>query len=270
MQALGLDAGLRIVAINRGYAPSTPFAPADLAVLPTGGTEEVKEAFLTARGIEIANFIDAFIQKYDIPPISEDGKKGGVGLLGWSAGNTVTLSAIANFDKLPSEVQSRLARYLRALIMDGEKSLFHRSWLTAYFNHGDLSKRDPKLLSLAAPSLFRRPTIYSMTAEDITELIDDSVFEGPNLFLLMPQHLAAFRKARFDRATRAVVPKMGVWAVVGDSTLSTCILAWWTMQDEDAGNGGGFINFKMTEGVNHLIHWDDPGKALGIYLEAMT
>ncbi|KAL6307568.1 hypothetical protein BKA93DRAFT_815892 [Sparassis latifolia] len=267
MQALGLDAGLRIVAINRGYAPSTPFAPADLAVLPTGGTEEVKEAFLTARGIEIANFIDAFIQKYDIPPISEDGKKGGVGLLGWSAGNTVTLSAIANFDKLPSEVQSRLARYLRALIMDGEKgagsrfpiipegekSLFHRSWLTAYFNHGDLSKRDPKLLSLAAPSLFRRPTIYSMTAEDITELIDDSVFE-----------------ARFDRATRAVVPKMGVWAVVGDSTLSTCILAWWTMQDEDAGNGGGFINFKMTEGVNHLIHWDDPGKALGIYLEAMT
>ncbi|KAL6307574.1 hypothetical protein BKA93DRAFT_768745, partial [Sparassis latifolia] len=124
VQALGLEAGLRIVAINRrGYAPSTPFAPADLAVLATGGTEEVKEALLTARGIEIANFIDAFIQKHDIPPISEDGKGGGVGLLGWSAGNTVTLSAIANLDKLPSEVQSRLARYLRALIIDEPPSM---------------------------------------------------------------------------------------------------------------------------------------------------
>lgn len=111
--------GLRIVAINRRDHPgSTPFTPAELQVLASG-TDEEKGSFVRARGLELATFADNFIKQNNLPPISEDGKGGGIALLGWSLGSTVTLACVANIDSLPAEVQSRFKLYLRAHILQG-------------------------------------------------------------------------------------------------------------------------------------------------------
>ncbi|KAL6308738.1 Alpha/Beta hydrolase protein [Sparassis latifolia] len=297
VQALGLASGMRIVAINRrGYSGSTPLSPAELAVSATGGTEDAKEAFITARGLEMANFIDRFVQQQNIPPITEDGKGGGMGLLGWSSAVPVVLSAVANLDKLPTDVQERLARYLRALILEEppsmavgqppaegswsvyvdptipekDKNQLHTLWVSAYFTHGDLAARDPALLSHCAPSLHRRPSIFGFSADDKVKIVEATFMEGPLLYHALPQQRDVYRKACFDRAVRARLPHMKVWAMVGDSSGSFAIGAWWSMQDDDKDNGGGLIQFKVTPGVNHMIQWDDPDKAVANYLEAMA
>lgn len=116
-------AGLRVVAINRrNYAGSTPFSQEDLTVIHNG-TDTQKEEFLKARGLEILNFMDIFVQQNDVPTILDDGK-GGIALLGWSLGNSFTLAAISHFDSLPTDAQSRLASRMRSLIMQGWYQLY--------------------------------------------------------------------------------------------------------------------------------------------------
>lgn len=111
--------GLRFVALNRrDYPQSTPYSSAELTVL-SNGTDAEKTTFLQDRGIEIATFIDTFIQQENLPAVSSDGKSGGVAVLGWSLGNSFTIATIANVDTLPAAVQQRLGSYIRALIMQG-------------------------------------------------------------------------------------------------------------------------------------------------------
>lgn len=111
--------GLRFVAITRrDYPGSTSFTPAELAVL-SNSTDGEKAGFLRDRGLEIAKFMNIFIQKHNLPPISRDGKSGGVALLGWSLGNAFTLAAISSADMLPADAKTRLGSYLRAVIIQG-------------------------------------------------------------------------------------------------------------------------------------------------------
>lgn len=108
--------GIRIVAVDRrGYADSTPLPNPDPIL--TDGTDAQKTEYLAKRGIEIATFVDNFIQLYNLPAMSDDGESGGVVLLGWSLGCSFTLSAVANLDKLPKAVRHRLASYMKAHIM---------------------------------------------------------------------------------------------------------------------------------------------------------
>jgi hypothetical protein len=88
------------------------------------GSEDEKTKFMQARGLELIAFIDAFIRKYNIHPISPDGKKGGCSVVGWSLGNSVSLAAIGSINAAPNATQARLAKYVRGLIIHGESSLF--------------------------------------------------------------------------------------------------------------------------------------------------
>ena len=116
---LAPTSGLRIVAINRrDYPHSSPFSPAELETMATGSDAD-KATFLSSGGLEIMTFIDEFIQQYDLPPISGDGQTGGVALAGWSLGNIVNCAAISSAERLSSDVKFRLAKYLRALILQG-------------------------------------------------------------------------------------------------------------------------------------------------------
>ncbi|KAH9918264.1 Alpha/Beta hydrolase protein [Fomitopsis serialis] len=295
IQALAHSSNLRVVAINRrGYTGSTPLTQAE-ATAPLAGSDEDKATYIANRGLEIASFIDAFIQKHNIPPIAVDRKGGGVGLLGWSAGNVSTLSAVAYVDRLPPAAQKRLASYMRALILQEPPSLclgmplppgtwspqidpsipekchepFFTQWITSYFDHGDLSTRDTNVLSYIVPSVSRRPTIYAMSPEDRQEFVEE-VPEGPAMFCTMAQALAMYRRACFDRDVRARLPELKVWSLTGDVTPSFSIASFWTIQDEDKERGGGFVNYKMIPGVNHFMHWDDPEKAIQAYLEALA
>ena len=117
------SADVRFVAISRrGYPGSTPFDPNEIAALPTDSDAQ-KEAFLRARGAEVAVFIDKFIEAFHLPPISPDGSTGGIALMGWSLGCSVALSVVSHMDTYAQSVQTRLGAYLRTLILHGEWTL---------------------------------------------------------------------------------------------------------------------------------------------------
>jgi hypothetical protein len=115
-----LKAGYRFVSITRrNYPGSTALSEADIGVL-TAGSEEDKNAFLKARGVEIATFISKFIEKESLPAITDNGTGGGIALIGWSLGNSFSLASISHLDALPEEDRTRVGSRLRALIMQGK------------------------------------------------------------------------------------------------------------------------------------------------------
>lgn len=117
--ALAQGSNVRFVAVNRrDYPGSTPLPAEDTALL-TSGTDEQKAAFLKARGVELATFVDKFIERNEVPPISTDGHTGGFALLGWSLGNAIALAAVANVDSLSATAQARWTSGMRALILHG-------------------------------------------------------------------------------------------------------------------------------------------------------
>lgn len=61
------SSGVRFVGVyRRGYDKSTPYPPEEFKLLTTpNGVDEAKQAILDARGIEVAQFVDAFITSND-------------------------------------------------------------------------------------------------------------------------------------------------------------------------------------------------------------
>ena len=114
------DAGVRFVAINRrDYRGSTPLTEEDLRVLQSG-TDDERATFFKLQAIELATFIDRYVQQSHIPPISDDRKTGGIILLGWSLGCAHGLAVLSNADIYPEATRRNLALYLRSYIMFGE------------------------------------------------------------------------------------------------------------------------------------------------------
>lgn len=105
---------------RRNYAGSTPFTEDELKVV-NGGSEEEKTAFVVNRGVEHLTFIDKFLAEKHVPlQPSQDGKPGGVAILGWSLGNVETLAAFANLKATAPDVQVRLAPLIHTLILHGQ------------------------------------------------------------------------------------------------------------------------------------------------------
>jgi hypothetical protein len=149
---LAPTSGLRIVAINRrDYPHSSPFSPAELDTMATGSDTD-KVIFLSNRGLEIMTFIDEFIQQYELPPISGDGKTGGVALAGWSLGNLVTCAAISSAERLSPDCKFRLAKYLRALVLQG-------TWYKDGCSSSSIFLSDPPTVALGLPA---RPTWFPL------------------------------------------------------------------------------------------------------------
>lgn len=119
VSAICCSAGIRFVAISRrGYKGSTPLCDTDKVIL-LEGTDTQKTDWLKSRGLEISNFMNAFMIREDLPASTPEGQ-GGCVLLGWSLGCSFTLSVITHIDALPIQVQARLASQLRAHILHGQ------------------------------------------------------------------------------------------------------------------------------------------------------
>ena len=110
---------MRFVAINRReYPGSTSYNEKEVNVI-LNGSKEQRDVWSRDRGHELGTFIHRFVEKENIPPISVDGKTGGIVLLGWSAGSGIANATIAYADTLPSDVRSCLSLYIRSLIIQG-------------------------------------------------------------------------------------------------------------------------------------------------------
>ncbi|EJC99595.1 uncharacterized protein FOMMEDRAFT_160017 [Fomitiporia mediterranea MF3/22] len=294
VQAIAPRANFRFIAVvRRGYEGSTPFSEADTAAT-TSGTDEEKLDFLNARGIEFAISIDKLVQQLDLLQITEDGKSGGVALLGWSAGTMVTLASIANLGKLSPASKTRFAAYVRAHIMEeppsvclglpippriwsplidtsipeSERTPFHMSWITSYFDHGDLSSHDIDAISYAAPSMHHAPSIYNMSTEDTEELFVADVV-GPEtnaMIATYAQNNVVYRKACYEPAIQELLPMMNTSVLVGSSTSSFCMNGLLSLQNDNDVNQGG-LHFETVPGLNHFMQWDEPEKTFRIFMK---
>ena len=113
--------GVRFVAINRRHFPgSTPFSQDELNLILSGGEDSQKDVHWDVRGRELASFVGAFAQQNNLPPVSSDGKAGGIIILGWSVGAALALSSIASSHTIQDAgLKSALASHVRALILYG-------------------------------------------------------------------------------------------------------------------------------------------------------
>jgi len=110
---------IRLVTLNmRDYPGSTPYTDAELTAM-RGPDRDGQRTQLHRRGFEIAAFVVWFIRNENIPPFTLDGNdaSGGISVLGWSWGNTMSLSFIARAGELPKGDQEFLEAYMRALVI---------------------------------------------------------------------------------------------------------------------------------------------------------
>ena len=115
---------IRLVFLNmRDYPGSSKFTQAELQNI--GSSEpDAQATIVQILGQEVAMFLHYFIRTSGVSPISEKkGRKtGGLALVGWSLGNQVTLSMFGNASALPADMQERLGRYIRTVVLYGKST----------------------------------------------------------------------------------------------------------------------------------------------------
>ncbi|TBU21588.1 hypothetical protein BD311DRAFT_792642 [Dichomitus squalens] len=293
--ALSPAVGIRFVAVTRrDYNGSTPYTAHELNALRNGSDSD-KQAFLRARGLEIATFIERFIQENSLPAPTSDGKTGGIGILGWSLGASFAVALVANLLTYPTPTQKTLGQYLRALLLQEPPSIalglplpsqswspqidtsiparYRQTgsvqWITSYFEHGDLSTRDPNVLEYVLPTVKRVPSVFTMRQDQLGEMTNIDAANGGDTLIVVsfpPQLRACYKDALYNKDIRAALPRMNVLAFSGDATANFGIVALWSVQDDDAAAGGGWVETKIVPGINHFVHWDAPQLAVETYL----
>lgn len=119
---LAPSSNIRLVVVSRrdyasyeiGSPGSTPHTEAEIEDIKAG-----RGIHLQRLGLEVANFILWFTKTYKIPTISDDGKSGGVSVMGWSIGAVSPLALLAHADVIPKESKQQLASYFRQVILYG-------------------------------------------------------------------------------------------------------------------------------------------------------
>ena len=124
---LARKSSTRIIAINqREYPGSKPLDQEEVNLLTgrrTDAFEDLKSFFFN-RAEEFVQFLGWLVDQNIIKSIDEevleDGRKvGGVAIIGWSAGNRILLSMLANIARFPTEHSNKLSPYIRSLIIYG-------------------------------------------------------------------------------------------------------------------------------------------------------
>lgn len=157
-------------------------------------------------------------------------------------------------------------------------------WVTAYFDHGDLSTRDPSQLACIVPSQTHVPTVYNIPPEQWNDIVrqgEDTATDLAILGTFQGQLLRTYRKAFFDEG---IFPGVRRSVLVGDKSGTFAFFGLWALLDDGEKLGGNVgIEFKMMEGTNHFVctvflgplisdvwiqaHWDYPEKVIEVFGE---
>ncbi|KAK1230875.1 hypothetical protein PQX77_006021 [Marasmius sp. AFHP31] len=104
---------VRIVSLNRReYPGSTPYSRSELEELHEG-----RKLFLDRLALHLARFLKAFVEEQEIPPISNDRKRGGIVIVGWSMGCVTSMTLLSSPDVLFEGLYNLLERYLKGLVL---------------------------------------------------------------------------------------------------------------------------------------------------------
>ncbi|EKM50559.1 uncharacterized protein PHACADRAFT_188120 [Phanerochaete carnosa HHB-10118-sp] len=281
------------VAVSIIDRTTTSFSEAESSVLKSG-TDEKKAQYLRDRGVEIATFIDKFIQQNGLPPPDEKGSGGGFAILGWSLRALFALATTANVDVLGDSTRAHFARYMRSLILFGASEGDHASHAavldellaeTAFVSIGSLPppKTWNSLLDESIPLPMRTPMINYWvsayfdhgdlkTAISILSSTSSPRRRGFRAYTTcLPSSLRAlYEKTVFDKKAREILPHMKVCALFGGRTSAVSLPSMFAMEGDDRAHGGGNICFRLIKGGNHFMHWDEPELTLETLLDAMA
>jgi pimeloyl-ACP methyl ester carboxylesterase len=282
--AVGKSQSHRVILVNRReYSGSTPYTSEEFEVFEKGSDEARYKQFI-ADGANLSLLLDGLIQSLSLPKT--------VSIVGWSLGNIFTLPMLASISTLPEEAQARLATHVkRTIIWDppcdplgipgpGYMPLWDEAlpaesrgiefgkWMTAYFNHSDLSKRKFDLLNQRDHDTSRKRTFEDLPLEELFKIMDVAAGAKADTLITVPQYLkpekAVVTKAVFDAEVRETWSSMKIWYMVGNKNPWNVIYCWWTLEDEvkAANFPEPAINFTINEGANHFFMWDDPEGAM--------
>ncbi|EPQ52536.1 hypothetical protein GLOTRDRAFT_47201 [Gloeophyllum trabeum ATCC 11539] len=275
---------IRLVTLNRrDYAGSTKYSDSELEDLNAG-----RIVFMVRAALEVANFLVWFAETHKIPPVSSDGKSGGLAVLGWSMGCAWAIALFGHPDKVPKRVYDRLKPYYRMLILydpphlafgyelpcelkrclpwynpdfptpaDVAKMMPH--WVSSYYDQSKFSTRD--IMQYDFSSRTERASIDSMTSEQCARNCDSAALvrlEVPMLTVMQPALRKQTEKALFDEeVTREIFPNVEIVLQVCTSTLGSCLYGFSEterMYNECLEKGIGLrpIKFQYLEG-NHFV-----------------
>lgn len=137
-------------------------------------------------------------------------------------------------------------------------------WVTAYFDHGDLSTRDPSQLACIVPSQTRVPTVYNIPPQQWNDIVrqgEDAATDLAILGTFQGQLLRTYRKAFFD-SDGGIFPGVRRSVVVGERSGAFAFFGMWALLDDVKGDGG--IEVRMVEGINHFVGVFSVGGCLAI------
>ncbi|KAJ6615472.1 Alpha/Beta hydrolase protein [Mycena sp. CBHHK59/15] len=284
---------LRIISVNRReYPGSSPYTDEDLRVFGEGSEAE-RASLLGRQGRDLALFVDGLIRDLSIP------KAGGIALVGWSLGTIFLFCLIACIETLPVETKERLSCFVHTVILLQPPSLAlglptpegwliphtdpnispeargpaFAKWVSSYFIHGDLSTRSLDHLTYSNTDPRKSPTTDSLEPEDYFAIADfapaekyDSIVGLPPFEPLVFNQMA---KALFDSGVRAAWSGAKFWNVYGNAEPWNIIYAAWFLEDRSRAADALAINFKIIEGGNHFIAWEEPGQVIKALKECL-
>ncbi|KAF9259299.1 hypothetical protein L218DRAFT_974660 [Marasmius fiardii PR-910] len=105
---------LRTIVWNRrDYPGSTPYTDFEL-----GNLKLAPKTFMNRIGSQIGEFLAKFIEQEKIPKATDDGKAGGIAIMGWSMGTATAMSLFSHSDILPPQTYSMLEQYVKDLVLN--------------------------------------------------------------------------------------------------------------------------------------------------------
>ncbi|KAF7300947.1 AB hydrolase-1 domain-containing protein [Mycena indigotica] len=286
--------GLRVVCINRReYGGSSLYREDELAVFTTGSEQERVE-LVAAQGRDLALCVDGIVQTLSLP------KAGGVALCGWSLGVSFLCSLLASIDALPEPTRERLSEWVHTAIIfqaptlslgmpipDGllmphtdpaiavaDKAAAFANWVSAFFEHGDLSKRAISELVYPAPANPKKtPTLARIQPGELMTMVDfapgkryDDIFGAPQYRqLLHNQTQRALWSTTVREAWERMYEKRGLWVISGTAEPWNVVQAPWLLEEESSKHPDLALNFELLPGVNHFLVWEDPQHALDVF-----
>lgn len=137
-----------------------------------------------------------------------------------------------------------------------QRPLAFGNWLTQYFPHTELEKKDCRTLVYKVEQPIKPATFTNVPFEEVLKLVDFSA--GPTAdnhvadFHFQPAHRILREKAFFNPTIRAAWGNAKFVVIYGEETCYNIIWAAWKLQEESEKSGLPIV-FKAMPGVNHFV-----------------
>jgi len=270
--------GFRIILPNRRLYPgSTPLTKEEVdAVQPGKPVGELADAYMK-HGEHLLMFVNNVIKEHNL---------GSVILSGWSLGTGFLSVTVASIVNLSEEIQANLRKTVKTIVWwdpsagvigindpptggwtplydetltPEERGQAFGQWLSQYFPHKDVDKRDCHNFIYKITSPTKTPTFTGMPFEEFLTMVDftagvngDSNF-GDRHFL--PVNIIIRDRAFFDSKVRAAWGNIPFNVIYGEESPYNVLWAAWQL-DEIAKQRGMPLATKGMPGSNHFAMHD--------------